>query len=85
ALNVCRAVVPHMRESGGSIVNQSSTAAWVYSNFYVWRRSGSTASPSSSRSNSAGRNIRINAIAPGPIDTEATRKVTPGHIVAPIW
>jgi NAD(P)-dependent dehydrogenase (short-subunit alcohol dehydrogenase family) len=28
-----------------------------------------------------GMNIRINAIAPGPIDTEATKNVTPGEIV----
>ena len=27
-------------------------------------------------------NIRVNAIAPGPIDTEATRTVTPGNMVA---
>ena len=26
-------------------------------------------------------NIRINAIAPGPIDTEATKTVTPGELV----
>jgi NAD(P)-dependent dehydrogenase (short-subunit alcohol dehydrogenase family) len=28
-----------------------------------------------------GINIRINAIAPGPIDTEATKTVTPGEMV----
>jgi 3-oxoacyl-[acyl-carrier protein] reductase len=28
-----------------------------------------------------GMNVRINAIAPGPIDTEATKTVTPGEIV----
>ncbi len=82
ALNVCRAVVPHMREGGGSIVNQSSTAAWVYSNFYGLAKVGINGLTQQLAFELGWSNIRINAIAPGPIDTEATRTVTPGNIVA---
>ena len=53
------------KPGGGAIVNQSSTAAYLYSNFYGLAKV----------------NIRINAIAPGPIDTEATRTTTPRGIV----
>lgn len=82
ALNVCRAVVPHMREAGGSIVNQSSTAAWVYSNFYGLAKVGINGLTQQLAFELGWSNIRINAIAPGPIDTEATRTVTPGNIVS---
>lgn len=82
ALNVCRAVVPHMREGGGSIVNQSSTAAWVYSNFYGLAKVGINGLTQQLAFELGWSNIRINAIAPGPIDTEATRTVTPGNIVS---
>lgn len=82
ALNVCRAVVPHMREAGGSIVNQSSTAAWVYSNFYGLAKVGINGLTQQLAFELGWSKIRINAIAPGPIDTEATRTVTPGNIVS---
>ncbi|WP_433611166.1 SDR family oxidoreductase [Prescottella agglutinans] len=82
ALNVCRAVVPHMRAAGGSIVNQSSTAAWVYSNFYGLAKVGINGLTQQLAFELGWSEIRINAIAPGPIDTEATRTVTPGNIVS---
>ncbi|RVW10490.1 SDR family oxidoreductase [Prescottella agglutinans] len=82
ALNVCRAVVPHMRANGGSIVNQSSTAAWVYSNFYGLAKVGINGLTQQLAFELGWSKIRINAIAPGPIDTEATRTVTPGNIVS---
>ncbi|MDH6676050.1 3-oxoacyl-[acyl-carrier protein] reductase [Rhodococcus sp. LBL1] len=82
ALNVCRAVVPHMRAAGGSIVNQSSTAAWVYSNFYGLAKVGINGLTQQLAFELGWSKIRINAIAPGPIDTEATRTVTPGNIVS---
>ncbi|TSD95663.1 SDR family oxidoreductase [Skermania sp. ID1734] len=81
ALNVTRAVWPHMRKNGGSIVNQSSTAAWLYSGFYGLAKAGINAMTQQLAYELGGNNIRINAIAPGPIDTEATRTVTPGNIV----
>jgi 3-oxoacyl-[acyl-carrier protein] reductase len=82
ALNVTRAVYKPMRKrGGGSIVNQSSTAAWVYSGFYGLAKVGINGLTQQLALELGGSNIRINAIAPGPIDTEATRTVTPGNIV----
>ncbi|MGW5437721.1 SDR family oxidoreductase [Nocardia asteroides] len=82
ALNVTRAVWPVMAESGGSIVNQSSTAAWVYSGFYGLAKVGINGLTQQLSFELGGSNIRINAIAPGPIDTDATKSVTPPSIVA---
>ncbi|MFF0814192.1 SDR family oxidoreductase [Rhodococcus sp. NPDC003318] len=81
ALQVCRAVVPHMRAKGGSIVNQSSTAAWLYSNYYGLAKAGINSLTQQLATELGWSKIRINAIAPGPIDTDATRTVTPGNIV----
>ncbi|NMD58739.1 UNVERIFIED_ORG: NAD(P)-dependent dehydrogenase (short-subunit alcohol dehydrogenase family) [Nocardia globerula] len=81
ALQMCRAVVPHMRVNGGSIVNQSSTAAWLYSGFYGLAKVGINGLTQQLATELGWSKIRINAIAPGPIDTEATRTVTPGNIV----
>ncbi|MEE2032137.1 SDR family oxidoreductase [Rhodococcus chondri] len=82
ALNVTRAVWPHMTSNGGSIVNQSSTAAWVYSGFYGLAKVGVNGLTQQLAVELGGSNIRINAIAPGPIDTEATRTTTPANMVA---
>ncbi|WP_305094344.1 SDR family oxidoreductase [Prescottella sp. R16] len=82
ALNVCRAVVPHLRENGGSIVNQSSTAAWMYSNYYGLAKAGINSLTQQLATELGWSNVRINAIAPGPIDTEATRTSTPQAVVA---
>ncbi|MDV7241076.1 MULTISPECIES: SDR family oxidoreductase [Rhodococcus] len=83
ALNVTRAVWPHMNNGGGgSIVNQSSTAAWLYSGFYGLAKVGINGLTQQLAHELGGMNIRVNAIAPGPIDTEATRTVTPGNMVA---
>lgn len=74
ALNLTRAVYPHMQaRGGGSIVNQSSTAAWLYSGFYGLAKAGLNSLTQQLAHELGGRNIRVNAIAPGPIDTEATR------------
>lgn len=58
---------------GGSIVNQSSTAAWLYSGFYGLAKVGVNGLTQQLAHELGGRNIRINAIAPGPTDTAATR------------
>lgn len=66
---------------GGSIVNQSSTAAWLYSGFYGLAKVGVNGLTQQLAHELGGRNIRINAIAPGPTDTAATRaQVGEAHI-----
>ena len=75
ALVMTRAVYPHMqRRGGGSIVNQSSTAAWLYSGFYGLAKVGVNGLTQQLAHELGGMRIRVNAIAPGPTDTEATRK-----------
>ncbi|MET8877475.1 SDR family oxidoreductase [Nocardia sp. NPDC004604] len=82
ALNMTRAVWQHMvKAGGGSIVNQSSTAAWTYSSFYGLAKVGINGLTQQLAFELGGSKIRINAIAPGPIDTEATKNVTPSVIV----
>lgn len=66
---------------GGAIVNQSSTAAWLYSGFYGLAKVGVNGLTQQLATELGGSNIRINAIAPGPIDTEANRSSTPQSIV----
>lgn len=74
ALLCTRACYPHMaKRGGGAIVNQSSTAAWLYSGFYGLAKVGMNGLTQQLAHELGGRNIRINAIAPGPTDTEATR------------
>jgi NAD(P)-dependent dehydrogenase (short-subunit alcohol dehydrogenase family) len=82
ALVCTRAVHKHMSErGGGAIVNQSSTAAWLYAGFYGLAKVGVNGLTQQLSRELAWSGIRINAIAPGPIDTEATRTVTPGEYV----
>ena len=72
---VCtRAVWPHLKQrGGGAIVNQSSTAAWLYSGFYGLAKVGVNGLTQQLAHELGGDSIRVNAIAPGPTDTEATR------------
>ena len=74
ALIMTRAVYPEIRKrGGGSIVNQSSTAAYLYSGFYGLAKVGINGLTQQLAHELGGQNIRVNAIAPGPTDTAATR------------
>jgi 3-oxoacyl-[acyl-carrier protein] reductase len=85
ALLCTRACAPHMQErGGGAIVNQSSTAAWVYSGFYGLAKVAVNGLTQQLAHELGGMGVRVNAVAPGPIDTEATRTVTPQNMVQAI-
>ncbi|MDE0775579.1 SDR family oxidoreductase [Nocardioides sp.] len=74
ALVMTRAVYPSMQaRGGGSIVNQSSTAAYLYSGFYGLAKVGVNGLTQQLAHEVGGMKIRVNAIAPGPTDTAATR------------
>ena len=83
ALVVTRACLePMTARGGGAIVNQSSTAAWLYSGFYGLAKVGINGLTQQLAHELGGRSIRVNAIAPGPTDTEATRNQVGEGMVA---
>jgi NAD(P)-dependent dehydrogenase (short-subunit alcohol dehydrogenase family) len=85
AINCTRICYPMIKaRGGGAIVNQSSTAAYLYSNFYGLAKAGVNSATQQFATELGGDNIRINAIAPGPIDTEASRTVVPDAFMKPI-
>jgi 3-oxoacyl-[acyl-carrier protein] reductase len=74
-LIMTRAVVEHMTAGGGgAIVNQSSTAAWMATGFYGVAKLTMNGITQSLANEMGWRNIRINAIAPGPTDTPALER-----------
>jgi 3-oxoacyl-[acyl-carrier protein] reductase len=82
ALLCVRACYPAMRErGGGAIVNQSSTAAWMSVGFYSVAKLALNGITQCLARELGPMNIRVNAIAPGPTDTEATRSVVPEPFV----
>jgi 3-oxoacyl-[acyl-carrier protein] reductase len=82
ALNCVRACWPAMKaRGGGAVVNQSSTAAYLYSGFYGLAKAGINSLTQQLAHELGGDRIRVNAIAPGPIDTEASRTVVPAGMI----
>ena len=78
ALNCTRACFRSMRKrGGGAIVNQSSTAAYLYAGFYGLAKAGVNSLTQQLAHELGSMGIRVNAIAPGPINTEAARTVVP--------
>ncbi|MGH9078843.1 MAG: SDR family oxidoreductase [Acidimicrobiales bacterium] len=85
ALNCVRACWPAMKaRGGGAVVNQSSTAAYLYAGFYGLAKAGVNSLTQQLAHELGGDRIRVNAIAPGPIDTEASRTVVPDVFMKPI-
>src|SRR5690625_6738462 len=80
ALVMTRAVVPHMPE-GGAIVNQTSTAAWMHTDYYSLTKLGLNGLTTILARELGHRGLRVNAIAPGPTDTEALRSQGPDDYI----
>ncbi len=77
-----RAVFASMAErGGGAIVNQSSTAAWMGAGYYGIAKLAIHGITQSFARELGPMGIRVNAIAPGPTDTEATRTTVPKEII----
>lgn len=77
-----RAVFGSMAErGGGAIVNQSSTAAWMGAGYYGIAKLALHGITGSFARELGPMNIRVNAIAPGPTDTEATRSTIDDTII----
>jgi 3-oxoacyl-[acyl-carrier protein] reductase len=81
-LRCVRACYGSMRErGGGSIVNQSSTAAWMPGGAYGLAKLGVNGLTRDLAVELGPLGIRINAIAPGPIDTAALRGGVPEQVI----
>ncbi len=79
ALLCTRACFRSMRErGGGAIVNQSSTAAWMGVGYYGLAKLGVNGLTHALARELGAYGIRVNAIAPGPTDTEALAKTAGG-------
>jgi NAD(P)-dependent dehydrogenase (short-subunit alcohol dehydrogenase family) len=77
ALLCARAVAPSMRErGGGTIVNQSSTAAYMGGGAYGIAKLAQNGLTFGLAKELGPWGIRVNGIAPGPTDTEAMRQVS---------
>ena len=83
ALIMTRAVYKAMeKRGGGAIVNGSSTAAYLGYDYYGVAKLALNGLTMSLARVLGPMNIRINGIAPGPIDTEATRTTVPSDILS---
>ena len=77
-----RAVFASMADrGGGAVVNQSSTAAWMGAGYYGIAKLALHGITQSFARELGPMGIRVNALAPGPTDTEATRSTVPAEII----
>lgn len=80
AVVMTRAVLPYMK-SGGAIVNQSSTAAWMNMDYYSFTKLATNGITCVLARELGPKGIRVNAIAPGPTDTKALRDKVPEEYI----
>jgi 3-oxoacyl-[acyl-carrier protein] reductase len=81
ALLCSRAVARSMAErGGGSIINQSSTGAYMGAGAYGTAKLAVHSLTHSLARELGPQRIRVNAVAPGPTDTQATRDLPPAVI-----
>ena len=81
ALLCTRACVDSMQSrGGGAIVNQSSTAAWMGAGYYGLAKHAINGLTHALANELGSRGIRVNAIAPGPTDTEAMRTIAGDYV-----
>ncbi|HWY25404.1 MAG TPA: SDR family oxidoreductase [Nevskia sp.] len=76
AVVMIRACVPYMA-AGAAIVNQSSTAAWMNYDYYSFTKLATNGITCVLARELGPKGIRVNAIAPGPTDTQALRDKVP--------
>lgn len=77
---LCRAALPHLIKSRGTIVNMASTAGLQgtpYSIGYAASKHGVVGLTKSLAVEFAGRGVRVNAVCPGHVDTPMTRRPPP--------
>jgi NAD(P)-dependent dehydrogenase (short-subunit alcohol dehydrogenase family) len=77
---MCRAALPHLIESKGSIVNMASTAGLggtPYATAYAASKHGVVGLTKSIAVEYASKGVRVNAVAPGHVDTPMGNKAPP--------
>jgi NAD(P)-dependent dehydrogenase (short-subunit alcohol dehydrogenase family) len=73
---VCQATLPHLLEHGGNIVNVASTSGLMgqkYAAAYCASKGGVVLLTKALATEYVGRGVRVNAVAPGGIDTPITQ------------
>ncbi|QQD17306.1 glucose 1-dehydrogenase [Spongiibacter nanhainus] len=75
-LYMTQAVVPELRrQGGGAIVNTSSIGSWQATGIYSVSKAGVNSLSVNLAHSLAADNIRVNAIAPGTVDTEGMKPI----------
>jgi NAD(P)-dependent dehydrogenase (short-subunit alcohol dehydrogenase family) len=75
ALLCTRACYPAIAERGGAIVNHSSTVSWLAGGYYSLSKAAVNSLTACLAAELGPLGVRVNAIAPGVTDTEATRSM----------